>query len=136
MRPTSLLKAALAALTIMLLNACSPANPALQVSLDDCRTLLESGGAVLVDIREPSEHAHGVAPGMVLLPMSQLPARLNELPRDPAKPLLLICNTQNRSARVAEQLHAAGLTHVRFVEGGMSGWARRGWPMVRPGSGG
>ena len=110
MRPTSLLKAALAALTIMLLNACSPANPALQVSLDDCRTLLESGGAVLVDIREPSEHAHGVAPGMVLLPMSQLPARLNELPRDPAKPLLLICNTQNRSARVAEPVSYTHLT--------------------------
>ena len=75
MRPTSLLKAALAALTIMLFSACSPANPSLQVSLDEGRALLESGGAVLVDIREPSEHAHGVAPGMVLLPMSQLPAR-------------------------------------------------------------
>jgi rhodanese-related sulfurtransferase len=132
----TLLKAVLPALTLMTLNACSPSNPSLQVSLDEGRALLESGGALLVDIREPSEHAHGVAPGMLLLPMSQLSARINELPRDPAQPLLLICNTQNRSARVAAQLHAAGLTHVRFVDGGMSGWARRGWPMVRPGSGG
>jgi len=132
----TLLKAVLPALTLMTLNACSPSNPSLQVSLDEGRALLESGRAVLVDIREPSEHAHGVAPGMVRLPMSQLNSRINELPRDPAQPLLLICNTQNRSARVAEQLHAAGLTHVRFVDGGMSGWARRGWPMVRPGSGG
>ena len=130
----TLLKAVLPALTLMTLNACSPSNPSLQVSLDEGRALLESGGALLVDIREPSEHAHGVAPGMLLLPMSQLSARINELPRDPAQPLLLICNTQNRSARVAEQLHAAGLTHVRFVDGGMSGWARRGWPMVRPGA--
>ena len=132
----TLLKAVLPALTLMTLNACSPSNPSLQVSLDEGRALLESGRAVLVDIREPSEHAHGVAPGMVRLPMSQLNSRINELPRDPAQPLLLICNTQSRSARVAAQLHAAGLTHVRFVDGGMSGWARRGWPMVRPGSGG
>jgi len=118
----------------MLLDACSPSNHALQVSLDEGRALLESGRALLIDIREPSEHAHGVAPGMVLLPMSQLPSRLHELPRDPAQPLLLLCNTQNRSARVAKQLHAAGLTQVRFVDGGMSGWARRGWPMVLPGA--
>jgi len=58
-----LLKAALLALTVMTLTACSPANPAMQVSLDEGRALLESGRAVLVDIREPSEHAHGLRRG-------------------------------------------------------------------------
>jgi rhodanese-related sulfurtransferase len=46
--------------------------------------------------------------------------------------VLLICNTQNRSGAVIQALREAGWTNVRFVDGGMSEWARRGWPMVAP----
>jgi rhodanese-related sulfurtransferase len=37
-----------------------------------------------------------------------------------------------RSARVVEQLRAAGFTNASYVMGGMSAWASRGWPMVKP----
>ncbi len=30
-------------------------------------------------------------------------------------------------------LQRGGYDHVRIVEGGMSEWARRGWPLVKPG---
>ena len=52
------------------------------------------------------------------------------------QPVLLICNTQNRSARVAALLHERGYANVRHVGSGMSGWAARGWPMVAPASSG
>jgi rhodanese-related sulfurtransferase len=106
--------------------------PDRSVTLEAAREALAKGSAVVVDIREPDEHARGVAAGARLLPMSQLGRRLQELPRDPAQPLLLICNTQNRSSRVAEALRAQGYTDVRYVQGGMSGWASRGWPLVAP----
>jgi rhodanese-related sulfurtransferase len=106
------------------------------VSLDDARRLHEAGQAVLIDIREPQEHATGVAAGAKLLPMSQISKRLSEIPTDPAKPVLLICNTQNRSANTLHalrtQISADKYAHVRCVHGGMSEWARRGWPMVPP----
>jgi rhodanese-related sulfurtransferase len=106
------------------------------VSLDDARRLHEAGQAVLIDIREPQEHATGVAAGAKLLPMSQIGKRLSEIPTDPAKPVLLICNTQNRSANTLRalrtQISADKYAHVRYVHGGMSEWARRGWPMVPP----
>jgi len=66
---------------------------------------------VLIDIREPAEHATGVAAG----------ARL-----------LLICNTHNRSSATLRALRQRGHSHKRYVTGGMSEWARRGWPMVAP----
>jgi rhodanese-related sulfurtransferase len=87
---------------------------------------------VLIDIREPDEHATGVAAGATLLPMSQIGRRLAEIPTDAAKPVLLICNTQNRSGRTLRALRERGYAHVRYVDGGMSEWARRGWPMVKP----
>lgn len=118
-----------------LLSACSEApsdaDP-LRVSLEEGRQLFESKQVLMFDIREPKEHATGVASGAVLLPMSQLNQRLNEIPKDPAQPVLLICNTQNRSGKVAQSMKDAGWTNVRYVHGGMSTWAQNGWPMVKP----
>lgn len=104
----------------------------LSVTLEEARAAWESGRALLIDIREPNEHATGVAAGALLLPMSQIGRRLAEIPVAPDKPVLLICNTQNRSSRTLKALRERGYGHVRFVNGGMSEWAKRGWPMVAP----
>ena len=106
--------------------------PADRVSLEIARADAEAGRALLVDIREPQEHATGVSRVAKLLPMREIGARLAEIPKDPAKPVLLICNTQNRSRAVWQALRERGYTNVRYVEGGMSEWARRGLPLVMP----
>lgn len=102
------------------------------VSLEVARKEFESGKAMLIDIREPQEHADGVASGAKLLPMRQLAARLAEIPNDPKRPVLLICRTQNRSSATLKFLREKGYTNVRFVQGGMSEWTKRGWPLVSP----
>jgi rhodanese-related sulfurtransferase len=102
------------------------------VSLDLARAEHEAGRAILIDIREPEEHATGVAAGARLLPMRQLSQRLAEIPVRADLPVLLICNTQNRSSATLRALRERGYGHVRFVSGGMSEWVRRGWPLVRP----
>jgi rhodanese-related sulfurtransferase len=104
------------------------------VSLDEARAALAAGRAVVIDIRERDEHAKGVAEGARLLPMSQLRLRAAEIPTDPATPVLLICHMQNRSSATLKALRQGGYGHVRHVHGGMSGWVRRGWPVVAPGS--
>ena len=108
------------------------AEPAM-VPLEAAREALEAGSALVIDIREPDEHARGVAAGARLLPMSQLPQRWREIPADPGRPVLLICNTQNRSSATLAALRRQGAyAHVRYVHGGMSEWMRRGWPVVAP----
>ena len=111
---------------------CSAADAQDAVSLEFARSEHESGRAVLIDIREPAEHATGVAKNARLLPMQQLGTRLSEVPKDPNTPVLLICNTQNRSSSTLVALKKAGYSNVKFVQGGMSEWNRRGWPTVRP----
>jgi rhodanese-related sulfurtransferase len=102
------------------------------VPLEQARAEHEGARALLVDIRESEEHATGVVTGAQLLPMSQLSRRLTELPRD--RPVLLICNTQNRSRATYDALRERGYTNLRYVSGGMSEWNRRGWKTVKPGS--
>lgn len=113
-------------------NGSSSSGDGKSVTLDTARTELEAGRAVLIDIREPEEHATGVAAGARLLPMSQLGARLAEFPTATDKPVLLICNTQNRSSATIEALRERGYADVRYVKEGMSEWVRRGWPVVKP----
>lgn len=102
------------------------------VPLDQARAEMAVGRAVLVDVREPSEHAQGVVQGARLLPMSQFAARASEVASDKNAPLLLICQTQNRSKNLAETLKAQGYTQVRYVVGGMREWTQRGLPVVKP----
>ena len=115
--------------------ACTAADPNDVVTLEQAKEAVSQGQATLIDIREPSEHAAtGVAPGAVALPMSQLGRRIAEIPTDAAKPVYLICNTQNRSSSTLKALRERpGYSHVRYVDGGMSGWVGRGWPTVKVG---
>ncbi|MDO5654245.1 MAG: rhodanese-like domain-containing protein [Brachymonas sp.] len=96
--------------------------------MEQAHGLLAAQKAVVFDIREPHEHARGVAPDMRLLPMSQLKQRMHEIPKD--RPVLVICSTQNRSFETQKMLQAAGWNNVRYVEDGMNGWAQHGWPLV------
>ena len=134
MSPDSRRRALLALAFAASMTAFAPARADdLSVSLEAARAALESGRSILIDIRESAEQAGGVAPGARTLPMSQLRQRLAEIPTDPAQPVLLICNTQNRSSRTLKALRElGGYGNVRFVEGGMSEWVKRGWPLAKP----
>ncbi len=124
----------MAGMVWVLATASMAQSSAAMVSLEVARQALDTSTAWVIDIREPSEHATGVAKGAKLIPMSQLNQRISEIPKVNSQPVLLICNTQNRSSKVAEQLRAAGYGHVSYVNQGMSQWAARGWPMVKPGA--
>jgi rhodanese-related sulfurtransferase len=117
-------------LLLALLGSAHAGAPA--VTLEDTRAALEKSSTVVVDIREANEQAAGVAKGALLIPMGQLEKRLGSITKSKDQALILICATQNRSSRLAEQLQAAGYTKVSYVQGGMNQWAARGWPVVKP----
>jgi rhodanese-related sulfurtransferase len=117
---------------VLMLGCSEPINSADRVTLEQARADHEAGKVMLVDIRETREHKTGVAAGAVLLPMSELPQKLSLLPKNPDQEVLLICNTQNRSKATLQKLKEQGYQNIRYVDGGMSQWAAKGWPMVAP----
>jgi rhodanese-related sulfurtransferase len=119
-------------IVMAVLTACTSASDVDKVSLEQARADHEAGNVTLIDIRESPEHRTGVAQGAVLLPMSELASKLNLIPQTPDKPVLLICNTQNRSKATLTELKKRGYQNIRYVEGGMSQWAAKGWPLVAP----
>jgi hydroxyacylglutathione hydrolase len=84
--------------------------------------------AVVLDVREPEEYAHGHVPGAVNLPQAELASRLDEVPRD--RPLFVICQSGYRARRAAQFLTQMGFEHVANVTGGTAAWQANGKPLA------
>ncbi len=89
-------------------------------------TLVE-GGALLLDVREPDEWAAGHAAAAVHIPMREVGARLDELPR--GRRIVAVCRSGARSMAVATALRAEGFDAVN-LGGGMRSWESDGLPIV------
>jgi len=102
-----------------------PSIPNVDVQEADRR--VRDDDAAIVDVREAHEFAAIRAEGAVLLPLSAFAARFEELPRD--RPLLIICQSGNRSMAATAHLLRNGWTDVSNVAGGTIAWQRAGLPI-------
>ena len=87
-----------------------------------------SEGAFVVDVRESDEWITGRVPGATHIPMHDVPARLEELPRDQS--FYVICQAGGRSRQVTQFLRQQGFDAIN-VAGGTGEWAARGWALER-----
>lgn len=81
----------------------------------------------LLDVREQWEYDEGHIPGITLIPMGEIPARLDEIPTD--KEVIVTCRTGNRSGQVADFLRQQGFDNVHNMAGGIVAWAEAGLPV-------
>ena len=89
---------------------------------------LADEGALVIDVREAHEFAAAHVPGATNVPLGRLPALLADLPRD--RPVYVICQSGNRSARATELMRDAGIRAVN-VAGGTGEWLAAGRPVER-----
>jgi len=90
---------------------------------------LSDEGYVFVDVRSESEYESGYIKGAVLIPLSDIDERLNELPKD--NPIVLYCNGSscNRSGAAASILIENGFEKVYDMGGtGIFEWIEKGYP--------
>ena len=80
-----------------------------------------------LDVREQEEWDDGHVDGAIHIPMSELPARLNEIPAD--RQVICICRSGNRSGKVTAWLINNGVKAVNMT-GGMLEWHKLGYPMT------
>lgn len=90
---------------------------------------LRDAGAFMLDVREPFEWQEYHMPGAVLIPLGQLPRRLNEVPKD--RPIVVVCRSGNRSEVGRDILLQAGFTAVTSMDGGMRAWRNAGLPVTQ-----
>ncbi len=82
------------------------------------------GEAVLIDVREPWEWEQLRIPGALLIPLAEMPGRLDEIPED--RDVYVHCRVGGRSGRAVEFLHEHGRPRAINVVGGIEAWQEAG----------
>jgi rhodanese-related sulfurtransferase len=101
-----------------------------EISSREAKVLLEKNKNIfLLDVRTPQENSQARLPGTVLIPISEIERRINEVPRN--KTILVYCAVGSRSKPVAEFLAKNGYKEVYNMSDGLVGWYRNGFPLQR-----
>jgi hydroxyacylglutathione hydrolase len=87
-----------------------------------------SEGAILLDVREPSEWRAGHAPDAIHIPYEHVRDRANEIPE--GRPIVTYCAGGIRSSLAASILESDG-RDVANLRGGFSAWRNAGLPVSR-----
>ncbi|HTC32819.1 MAG TPA: molybdopterin-synthase adenylyltransferase MoeB [Bryobacteraceae bacterium] len=83
---------------------------------------------VLIDVREPHEYQICNIPQAKLIPLGDLPKRVNEL--NSADEIIAHCKSGMRSAKAVDFLKQAGFKKVRNMKGGILAWSDKVDPSV------
>ena len=100
---------------------------------------IESGRAVLIDVRDPERYEAGHLEGAVNVPSgesardahdSAYAEAVESAGAGPGDRLILVCGQGNRSARTADALrNEHGFTNVASIIGGSKLWSDLGYPI-------
>ena len=79
------------------------------------RNSIEQNKGLLIDVREPAEHANVAAVGAINIPRGLLEMKLMEIEKDAARPIYLHCASGARATLGAEALTRLGYENVTVI---------------------
>ena len=101
-----------------------------EISVEDTRNKLQSGGAYVIDVREESEWAAGHVKGAEHIGRGVLERDIESRIPDKNAELILYCGGGFRSALSADNLQTMGYKNVASMAGGWREWQSKGFPTV------
>lgn len=90
--------------------------------------MIESEDVTLLDVRTEEEYDSAHIEGTILIPVSELGNRTEELNK--SGKIVVYCRSGHRSAIASGILIEHGFEEVYNVLGGINGWEERGYPVV------
>ncbi len=102
-----------------------------QLTVQDVKAKLDAGEPVLLlDVRQPEEHAVCRLPGSQLIPLGELPVRAGEIDAPAGATVVVYCHHGVRSLRGAMFLQQLGFDKVASMAGGIDAWSLQVDPAV------
>jgi rhodanese-related sulfurtransferase len=103
------------------------ANLPATLDVQTVNALRERDDVVLIDVREQFEYDEAHIPGVELIPLGDVPARISEIPTD--KTVIMTCRSGNRSGQATDFLTQNGFDNVHNMAGGIVQWQAAGLPV-------
>jgi rhodanese-related sulfurtransferase len=103
----------------------------LEIDPQEAQRRLNSGKALLIDVREPDEFRAARIDGARLISLQEIPSEIQKLEElADENELLLLCHHGVRSLQAAQWLREHGLENCFSVTGGIDRWSREIDPSV------
>lgn len=103
-----------------------------RVTPETLRELMTSGEEVLLlDVRQPLDLlAHSeMIPGAKRIPPKQLLENPSLIPKQKDAVVYCTCPSDKTSKEILQHALSLGFTRIKFLEGGLSGWKAKGYPV-------
>ncbi|MBM3934194.1 MAG: rhodanese-like domain-containing protein [SAR202 cluster bacterium] len=108
-----------------------PGEPYYRLTVDEAGKMHGKPDTMFIDVRKPDEYRSGHVKNATLIPVDDVLAKVDDLPRD--KNLVFICAVGARSGLACEMAAAMGLDQEKLfsVDGGTPVWIQKGLPTSR-----
>ena len=93
--------------------------------------LINREDALVLDVREPAEFGGGHILGARNVPLAKIEAGGVDFVKNKEKPVIVCCDTGNRSAKAIAALKKLGFTKVVNLNGGIGAWRQAGLPVEK-----
>src|SRR6202162_5621005 len=102
-----------------------------EISPQDAAAKLNSGEAVIVDVRDKDEWDEGHVPGAMHMSRGTIELDVEEKVPDTNAMIICHCGGGGRSALAAESLQKMGYKNVRSMAGGFKAWKAASLPRTK-----
>lgn len=105
------------------------------IPAEEAKKLMDNtDNVVLLDIRAFAElKQHGWIEGRTVLPHGMVIFKIKKIIPNKTVPIIVYCKKGKRSALIVYQLQQMGYENVKYLEGGILTWKRKGLPAVSSG---
>ena len=93
--------------------------------------LINREDALVVDVRDPGEYGAGHILGAKNWPLDHIDERGGDAAKRKDNPLIVYCDTGDRTPKAAAALRKLGFTRVVNLSGGLSAWQQAGLPVEK-----
>jgi rhodanese-related sulfurtransferase len=93
--------------------------------------LINQQNALVLDVRDAAEYDGGHVLNSRHLAIGELDARSSELEKYKAKPVIVVCESGNRSDKAVATLRKQGFGQVFSLSGGIGAWKQAGLPLEK-----
>ena len=93
--------------------------------------LINQQNALVLDVRDAAEYEGGHVLNSRHLAIGELEARSSELEKFKAKPVIVVCESGNRSDKAVATLRKQGFGQVFSLSGGIGAWRQAGLPLEK-----
>jgi len=100
-----------------------------EVSVSNAKEMLDKGGCVFLDCREPKEFKMGHVPGAVNIPRGLMEWKISKKIPDKTAKIVVYCKVGGRGCLSACTLCRMGYKNVVNIAGGWQAWEKAGYPV-------